>query len=69
MSSGFDQFRHEPYPREYLNTQGNSETLYTYILVKTSFASVINMKVIFLFVEKNETKIHLEQPFYLLTKT
>ena len=39
-----------------------------YILVKTSFASVINMFVFFL-VEKIEPNIHLEQFFYLLRKT
>ena len=39
------------------------------ILLKTCFASVLNMYVIFVLVEKNETYIHLEQSFYILTKT
>ena len=37
------------------------------ILLKTSFATVINMY--FYCGEKIKTNIHLEEPFYLLTKT
>ena len=45
--------------------------IYTYlnILLKTSFATVVNMYLFFLNWGKNETNIHLEEPFYLLTKT
>ena len=40
------------------------------ILLKTGFATVIEVYVLFLIlVEKIKTNIHLEQPFYLLTET
>ena len=42
---------------------------YLYILHKTSFASVINMKVIVLSVDTIETNTYFEQPFDWLTKT
>ena len=40
-----------------------------YILLKTSFTTVINMYLFFYNGEKIETNIHLEEPLYLLTKT
>ena len=45
-------------------------TKFTDILLKTNFASDINMHVCFFYwADKIENNIHLEQPFYLLTKT
>ena len=37
-------------------------------ILKTSFASVINIYIFYVLAEKFETNIHLEQPLYLLTK-